>query len=42
MLQFEQQSLEARKQMVTKMSYPMVGLGLNYSLINKSEMSTSP
>ncbi len=42
MLQFEQQSLEARKQMVTKMSYPMVGLGLNYSLINKSAMSTSP
>ncbi len=41
MLQFEQQSLEARKQMVTRMSYPMVGLGLNYSLINKSEMSTS-
>ena len=41
MLQFEQQSLEARKQMVTKMSYPMVGLGLNYSLINKNEMSTS-
>ncbi len=42
MLQFEQKSLEARKQMVTKMSYPMVGLGLNYTLINKSEMSTSP
>ena len=42
MLQFEQQSLEARKQMVTKMGYPMVGLGLNYSLINKSPMSTSP
>jgi len=41
MLQFEQQSLEARKQMVNRMSYPMVGLGLNYSLINKSEMSTS-
>lgn len=41
MLQFEQQSLEARKQMVTRMSYPMVGLGLNYSLINKNEMSTS-
>ncbi|MEI7828121.1 MAG: TolC family protein [Prolixibacteraceae bacterium] len=41
MLQLEQQSLEARKQMVTKMSYPMIGLGLNYSLINKSEMSTS-
>ena len=42
MLQFEQQSLEARKQMVTRMSYPMVGVGLNYSLINKNEMSTSP
>ncbi len=42
MLQFEQQSLEARKQMVTKMGYPMVGVGLNYSLINKSEMSKSP
>jgi len=41
MLKFEQQSLEARKQMVTRMSYPMVGVGLNYSLISKSEMSTS-
>ena len=41
MLQFEQQSLEARKQMVTKMGYPMIGLGLNYSLINKNVMSTS-
>jgi outer membrane protein TolC len=42
MLRFENKSLEARKQMVTKMGYPMVGIGLNYSLINKSEMSTSP
>ncbi len=41
MLQFEQKSLKARKQMVTKMSYPMIGLGLNYSLINKNAMSTS-
>jgi len=41
MLKFEQQSLEARKQMVTKMGYPMIGLGVNYSVINKSEMSTS-
>jgi outer membrane protein TolC len=41
MLQYEQQSLEARKKMVTRMGYPMVGLGLNYSLINKSQMSTS-
>lgn len=42
MLQYEQQSLEARKQMVTQMSYPMIGLGLNYSVFNKSPMSTSP
>ena len=42
MLRLENQSLEARKQMVTRMSYPMVGIGLNYSLINKNEMSTSP
>jgi outer membrane protein TolC len=41
MLKFEQQSLEARKQMVTRMGYPMVGLGLNYSLISKSGMSAS-
>jgi outer membrane protein TolC len=41
MLKYEQQSLEARKQMVTRMGYPMVGLGLNYSLISKSEMSTA-
>ncbi len=42
MLQYEGQSLDARKQMVTKMSYPMVGVGLNYSVINKSEMAGSP
>ena len=42
MLQYEQQSLDARKKMVTRMGYPMVGLGVNYSLINKSAMSTSP
>lgn len=41
MLQYEQQSLEARKQMVTRMSYPMLGVGLNYSFISKSDMSTS-
>jgi outer membrane protein TolC len=41
MLDFERQSLEARKKMVTRMGYPMVGLGLNYSLIGKSGMSTS-
>jgi len=42
MLQYEQQSLDARKKMVTKMGYPMMGLGLNYTIISKSEMSTSP
>ena len=42
MLQFEQQSLTARTKMQKKMGLPMVGLGINYSLINKSEMSTSP
>lgn len=41
MLQYEQQSLDARKKMVTRMGYPMFGLGVNYSLINKSDMSTS-
>jgi outer membrane protein TolC len=41
MLQYERQSLDARKKMVTRMGYPMVGLGVNYSLINKSDMSTS-
>jgi outer membrane protein TolC len=41
MLDFEKQSLEARKKMVTRMGYPMVGFGLNYSVIGKSAMSTS-
>lgn len=41
MLQYEQQSMEARKKMVKKMGYPMVGLGLNYSMINKSDMTAS-
>lgn len=41
MLGFEILSLEARKKMVTAMGYPMVGLGLNYSIITKNEMLTS-
>lgn len=41
MLQFEQQSIESRKKMVTRMGYPMIGLGVNYSVINKNEMITS-
>jgi outer membrane protein TolC len=36
MLDYEKQSFEARKKMVTRMGYPMVGIGLNYSLIAKS------
>jgi hypothetical protein len=42
MLDYEQQSLESRRKMVSRMGYPMVGLGLNYTLINKSAMSESP
>jgi outer membrane protein TolC len=43
MLLYEQQSLDARKEMVTKMGYPMIGLGLNYSLIGKTmEVMTAP
>lgn len=41
MIKYEQESLEARKKMQEKMGLPMVGLGLNYSIINKSTMSTS-
>ncbi len=41
MLEYESKSLDARKQMVTKMGYPMIGLGLDYALIQKSSMSTS-
>jgi outer membrane protein TolC len=42
MLKYEQQSLEAKKNMVSRMSYPMVGIGVNYSVINRSDMSVSP
>ncbi len=41
MLDLERQSFEARKKMVTRMGYPMVGIGIDYSLINKSAMVTS-
>jgi outer membrane protein TolC len=41
MLKFEQQSLDARYRMVTRMGYPMVGLGINYSLISKSATAMS-
>ncbi len=42
MLEYEGQAYEARSNMVTRMGFPMVGLGVNYSLINRSEMSASP
>lgn len=41
MLNYEKQSLNARKRKVSKMGYPMVGIGVDYSVIGKSEMSTS-
>ncbi|MDD4992691.1 MAG: TolC family protein [Paludibacter sp.] len=41
MLTYEQQSLTARTKMQKQMGLPMVGVGLNYSVISKSEMSTS-
>jgi outer membrane protein TolC len=41
MRRYEQQSLESKKKMVALMGYPMAGLGLNYSVIGKSGMSTS-
>ncbi|HLP05571.1 MAG TPA: TolC family protein, partial [Paludibacter sp.] len=42
MLHYEQQSLAARSRMQKKMGLPMVGVGLNYSVISKSGMSASP
>ena len=41
MLDFEKQSLDARKKMVTRMGYPMVGLGLNYIVVSENDMSAS-
>ena len=40
MLKYEKQALDARKEMVTKMGYPMIGLGINYALIEKNPMSS--
>jgi outer membrane protein TolC len=42
MLEFEKQSYAARKKMVSGMGKPMVGLGLNYTLINKSATPMVP
>jgi len=38
---YEKESLGAREEMVTRMGYPMIGLGLNYSVINPNPMSSS-
>lgn len=42
MIKFEEQAYEAKEKMSRAMGYPMVGLGINYTIINKSEMSSSP
>jgi outer membrane protein TolC len=42
MLDFEKQSLEARQKMITRMGFPMIGLGLNYSLISKTQFPMGP
>lgn len=36
MLEYEKQSLQAHEKMIKRVGYPMVGLGLNYSIIGKS------
>ncbi len=41
MLSYERQSLDAKERMATRMGLPMFGIGVDYSLIGKSEMSTS-
>jgi outer membrane protein TolC len=41
MLEFEKRSIEARKKMVSRMGYPMVGLGVNYTVISKFPYATT-
>jgi len=41
MLDYEKQSIEARKKMVTRMGYPMLGLGVNYTVISKFPYATT-
>lgn len=41
MLNYEKEAYRARKKMVTGMSYPMLGFGVNYSVIGRSDMSAS-
>lgn len=42
MLELEKQSYKARSEMVKKMSYPMIGLGIDYTVTAKKEASVSP
>jgi outer membrane protein TolC len=41
MLKYEQQSLAARYKMISSMGYPMIGLGINYTVISKLPASGS-
>ncbi len=41
MISYENEAYQAGKKMATGMGYPMVGLGLNYSVIGRSDMSAS-
>lgn len=41
MLYYEKEAYQARGKMVKLMGYPMVGLGVNYSIIRESNMSVS-
>ena len=41
MLEHEKKSVEARQKMADLMGYPMTGMGLNYSVIESSSMSSS-
>jgi outer membrane protein TolC len=42
MLRYEEQSYNSREKMVSRMGLPMLGLGIDYSLIRPGEMSESP
>lgn len=41
MLHYEREAREAKKKMAERMGYPMVGVGLSYSLMSKNPASTS-
>jgi outer membrane protein TolC len=42
MLKYEQQSLDARYKMIAGMGYPMIGVGINYTVIKKLPAYSSP